>query len=348
MSHPELPPLIGEDDNFLQAVERASAAAPLDRPVLIIGERGTGKELIAARIHYLSQRWSDPYVAINCAALSDDLLETELFGHVPGAFTGASKPRKGRFEHAEGGTLFLDELASMRMRLQEKLLRVIEYGQFERVGSSTTQQVDVRLIAAANVDLPAAAARGDFRADLLDRLSFEVITLPPLRARPIDIGLLAQHFAESMSGELGRSHFAGFSMAALESLRAYHWPGNVRELRNVVERAVYRLPDPDQAVEQITIDPFESPWRPAAQLHTAPANSNESKPQTAQAGPGKDARLPDDFLAWSAQQESRVLRQALQAHGYNQRKTADRLGLSYDQLRHLLKKYAIRRPDAAV
>lgn len=347
MSSPELPPLIGEDDHFLQAVERASAAAPLDRPVLIIGERGTGKELIAARIHYLSQRWSDPYVAINCAALSDDLLETELFGHVPGAFTGATKARKGRFEQAEGGTLFLDELASMRIRLQEKLLRIIEYGQFERVGSSTTLEVDVRLIAAANVDLPAAAARGDFRADLLDRLSFEVITLPPLRVRPIDIGLLAQHFAESMSAELGRPHFAGFSMAALHTLRSYPWPGNVRELRNVIERAVYRLADPDDAIEEITIDPFDSPWRPAANLHD-PATTETARPQDLRPVATSEPELPEDFFAWSAKQESTVLRSALKAHGYNQRKTADRLGLSYDQLRHLMKKYAIRRPDTAV
>nr|MBV6630878.1 phage shock protein operon transcriptional activator [Oceanococcus sp. HetDA_MAG_MS8] len=354
MPHPELPSLIGEDDHFLQAVERASAAAPLDRPVLIIGERGTGKELIAARIHYLSQRWSDPYVAINCAALSDDLLETELFGHVPGAFTGATKARKGRFEQAQGGTLFLDELASMRMRLQEKLLRVIEYGQFERVGSSTTMEVDVRLIAAANVDLPAAAARGEFRADLLDRLSFEVITLPPLRARPIDIGLLAQHFAESMSAELDRPHFAGFSMKALETLRAYRWPGNVRELRNVIERAVYRLAESDDPIDEIIIDPFDSPWRPPAHLAEQPTLTGQHAPAgqpgatTEAATITEETELPADFFAWTAKQESSVLRQALTEHGYNQRRTAERLGLSYDQLRHLLKKYAIRRPDTAV
>lgn len=234
----ELPPLIGEDDSFLEAVERASQAAALDRPVLVIGERGTGKELIAARLHYLSPRWAENYVALNCAALSDALLEAELFGHTAGAFTGAARARVGRFEQAAGGTLFLDELASMSSPLQEKLLRVIEYGEFERVGSSETRKVDVRLVAAANVDLPAEAAAGRFRADLLDRLSFEVITLPPLRARAGDIPTLARHFAEAMCRELERPHFPGFSAHALRSLCAHHWPGNVRELRNVIENMV--------------------------------------------------------------------------------------------------------------
>ncbi|MEN8718838.1 MAG: phage shock protein operon transcriptional activator [Oceanococcaceae bacterium] len=345
----ELPPLIGEDDAFLEAVEQASAAAHVDRPVLVIGERGTGKELIAARIHYLSPRWAESYQALNCAALAEDLLETELFGHTAGAFTGASKARIGRFEQASGGTLFLDELASTSPRLQEKLLRVIEYGEYERVGSSQTLRVDVRLVAAANVDLPSAAAAGRFRADLLDRLSFEVVTLPPLRARPGDITRLARHFAESMSRELGRSHFAGFGRLALQQLADYPWPGNVRELRNVVERAVYRHTDPDERVQRLVIDPFASPWRPPASLADAaamtPQNENTPRPVTAPPptpsatgrSSGETAALPTDFHAHIRGIEKAVLERALDAHAHHQKRTAAALGLSYDQLRHLLK-----------
>lgn len=335
-SQRDLPNLIGEDDAFLAAVEQASAAAALDRPVLVIGERGTGKELIAARVHFLSPRWSEDYLALNCAALSDELLETELFGHTAGAFTGAVKARIGRFEMAHGGSLFLDELASMSLRLQEKLLRVIEYGEFERVGSSQTQRVNVRLIAAANVDLPAAAAAGRFRADLLDRLSFEVITLPPLRARPGDIEVLARHFAEAMCRELGREHFPGFSRRAMHTLSSHDWPGNVRELRNVVERAVYRQGDDGGLVDHIVIDPFASPFRPAAQLGSQ-QSTQAGQPDLPASG------IPADFSAHVAAVEVQILDTALKAHQYHQRNTAQALGLSYDQLRHLLKKHGIGR-----
>ncbi len=339
----ELPNLIGQDDSFLEAVEQASAAASVDRPVLIIGERGTGKELIAARVHYLSPRWAETYQAMNCAALAEDLLETELFGHTAGAFTGASKARIGRFEQASGGTLFLDELASTSLRLQEKLLRVIEYGEFERVGSSQTLSVDVRLVAAANVDLPAAAEAGDFRADLLDRLSFEVITLPPLRARPGDISVLAQHFAESMCRELERDHFPGFSRQAHRQLSAYSWPGNVRELRNVVERAVYRQTDPDALIEEITIDPFASPWRPAPAIKHAgrgDPGARASTPPASHAG-----ALPDDFYGHMKGIEKDIIERALKQHQFHQKNTAAALGLTYDQLRHLLKTHnLLRRP----
>ncbi len=345
MNARELPNLIGQDDSFLAAVEHASAAAAVDRPVLIIGERGTGKELIAARIHYLSSRWSESYQALNCAALSEELLETELFGHTAGAFTGATKARIGRFEQAAGGTLFLDELASTSMRLQEKLLRVIEYGEFQRVDSSQTLTVDVRLVAAANVDLPAAAEAGDFRSDLLDRLSFEVITLPPLRSRPGDISVLAQHFAESMCRELGRDHFPGFSRQAFRQLAAYNWPGNVRELRNVVERSVYRQTDPDALIDEITIDPFASPWRPApARRHSQASDDNTSRSMASTA----NSALPEDFYGHIKSIEKDLLERALKRHQYHQKNTAAALGLTYDQLRHLLKSHELlRKPRAS-
>ncbi|MBL8707700.1 MAG: sigma 54-interacting transcriptional regulator, partial [Rhodospirillaceae bacterium] len=187
----DLPQLLGEAPAFQALLDHVSAAAPLDRPVLVIGERGTGKELIAARLHYLSRRWDRPFIKVNCAALAPDLLESELFGHEAGAFTGATRRHLGRFERAHGGTLFLDEIANASLRVQEQILRVVEYGEFERVGSGETRAVDVRLIGATNIDLPAAVADGRFRADLLDRLAFDVLTLPPLRARPEDIALLA-------------------------------------------------------------------------------------------------------------------------------------------------------------
>ncbi len=317
--------LLGESPAWMEALEQLSLAAPLNRPVLLIGERGTGKELLAQRLHFLSLRWGGPWVKLNCATLTETLLESELFGHEAGAFTGAQRRHQGRFELADGGSLFLDEVATTTGRVQEKLLRVIEYGEFERVGGSRTLQVDVRIIAATNEDLPQLAEQGRFRHDLLDRLAFDVITLPPLRARAEDIPLLAEHFARRMCTELERAHFPGFSRSALRQLQEYHWPGNVRELKNVVERAVYRTPD-DERVEEIQFDPFDSPWRPVTR--TAPA-------------PGGTPALPLEMKPWLLQQERQLLEQALEQARFNQKKAASLLGLSYDQLRGLLKKHKL-------
>jgi len=225
--------LLGESPSFLEVLDLVSQVAPLDKPVLIVGERGTGKELIAARLHYLSQRWDQEFLKMNCAAISESLLETELFGHDSGAFTGASRTHHGRFERADKGSLFLDELATTSVLVQEKLLRVIEYGEYERVGGSKTMETDVRLIAATNEDLPTLARNGRFREDLLDRLAFDVITLPPLRYRPEDILLLAEQFAVNMAIDLGREYFPGFSERARNVLKTYPWPGNIRELKNL-------------------------------------------------------------------------------------------------------------------
>src|SRR5687768_8307261 len=256
--------LVGQSSSFLDAVERASRAAPLDRPVLVIGERGTGKELIAERLHHLSARWDGPLVVMNCAALPETLIEAELFGHEAGSFTGATKSRQGRFEEADGGTLFLDELATLSQAAQDRLLRAVEYGEVTRIGASRPLRVDVRIVAATNADLPQLAAESRFRADLLDRLSFEVITLPPLRNRSSDIPVLADHFARKMALELEWPSWPGFSANALNRMLAYNWPGNVRELRNVIERAVYRWEDHERPIDAVQFDPFESPWRPLA------------------------------------------------------------------------------------
>ena len=231
---------LGESEVFLEFRERLSRVAQVDRPVLLIGERGTGKELAVSKLHYLSPRWQGPLVALNCAALTPTLIESELFGHEKGAFTGAIQRRKGRFETASEGTLFLDEIGAIPIEVQEKILRVVEYGIFEQVGSSEPIRADARIIGATNADLPAITAEGQFKNDLLDRLSFEVLFLPPLRERKGDILLLANHFAARMAFELGREEVPEFSEEATETLEGYTWPGNVRELKNVVERAVYR------------------------------------------------------------------------------------------------------------
>lgn len=353
--------LIGQANSFLEVLEQVSRAAPLNKPVLIIGERGTGKELIAARLHYLSSRWEQPYLKLNCAALNDNLLDSELFGHESGAFTGAGKRHEGRFERADKGTLFLDELATTSALVQEKLLRVIEYGEFERVGGTRPVKVDVRLIAATNEDLPTLAAQQKFRPDLLDRLAFDVITLPPLRERQEDILILAEHFAIQMARELELECFAGFTQRAKDILLSYHWPGNVRELKNVVERSLYRHNSAHLPLHDITVNPFESPWRPQRQLMSTPVTQDDkpvpqashstanpsmpsAPPITAEsnsASPTIDFHQPVDFKQVSQDFEVNLLQQALQHCQFNQKKTAELLQLTYHQLRGYLKKYQL-------
>ena len=333
---------IGQSYAFLDSVERASRAAGLNRPVLVIGERGTGKELVAERLHRLSPRWDGPLVTMNCAALPETLIEAELFGHEAGAFTGATKTRAGRFEEADGGTLFLDELATLSMGAQERLLRAVEYGEMNRIGSSRPIRVDVRIVAATNENLPELVDRGRFRADLLDRLSFEVVTLPPLRAREGDVPVLSEHFARRMASELGWPHWPGFSGAAARTLAEHDWPGNVRELRNVVERAVYRWDDPETPVDAIQFDPFDSPWRPSPSAAAAKSSGEAAEPASPAVLP---ASFPapnldcDDFRAAVLSHEKALLEAALKRCRFNQRATALALKLSYDQLRHALRRH---------
>jgi psp operon transcriptional activator len=349
--------LIGQSNALLEVLEHVSRVAPLSKPVLIIGERGTGKELIAERLHYLSSRWDQSFIKLNCSSLSENLLESELFGHESGAFTGAKGKHEGRFERADGGTLFLDELANTSGLIQEKLLRVIEYGEFERVGGSKTVQTDVRLICAANEDLPSLAAAGEFRADLLDRLAFDVITLPPLRCRREDIMPLAEYFAVSMARQLRLELFNGFSDSAVEMLMEYEWPGNIRELKNVVERSVYRNAGENVTIDDIILDPFASPYRPTTRIKTHSRQHVTAAPAVVQteAVTTQDAQTPElhstsparsnnfvfpiDFKELCEQFEMDLIQQALSSSQYNQKKTAELLGLSYHQLRGILKKY---------
>ena len=330
---------IGQSGAFLDAVERTSRAAPMRRPVLVIGERGTGKELIAERLHRLSTRWDEPLVTMNCAALPETLIEAELFGHEAGAFTGATKQRAGRFEEADKGTLFLDELGTLSMGAQERLLRAVEYGEVTRIGSSRPMRVDVRIVAATNEDLPAKAERGEFRADLLDRLSFEVITLPPLRVREGDIGVLADYFGRRMGAELGWEAWPGFAEHVAKELEEHPWPGNVRELRNVVERAVYRWDDWDTPIGHVQFDPFDSPWKPISPTTPKKEPAQQSAQLAAQVAPDLDQ--VEDLKAAVDQHERTILEHALGKHRWNQRQTAKALGLSYDQLRHAIKKHGL-------
>ncbi|WP_213979904.1 phage shock protein operon transcriptional activator [Sphingomonas sp. dw_22] len=331
--------VIGQSPAFLDALERASRAAALDRPVLVIGERGTGKELVAERLHRLSPRWDQALVVMNCAALPETLIEAELFGHEAGAFTGATKARTGRFEEADGGTLFLDELGTLSMGAQERLLRAVEYGEVTRIGSSRPIRVDVRIVAATNEHLPERVEKGTFRADLLDRLSFEVVTLPPLRHRTGDVEVLAEFYGRRMASEIGRVDWPGWGPNALDILQNYDWPGNVRELRNVVERAVYRW-EHDGPIDAIEIDPFQSPYRPrTAQGAATPAASAPAAVEAAPAMPALDG--PADFKTRVARFERELLSRALAEHRFNQRTTAEALGLTYDQLRHALKRHEL-------
>ncbi|SLM28407.1 DNA-binding transcriptional activator [Desulfamplus magnetovallimortis] len=337
------PEAMGQSEAFLDFQERLSRVAPVNRPVLILGERGTGKELAATRLHFLSRRWQGPFITLNCASLSPTLLEAELFGHAKGAFTGAHQRRKGRFETADKGTLFLDEIATIPIVAQEKILRAVEYGSFEPVGSSSSIEVDVRIISATNADLEQMAKKGYFMQDLLDRLSFEVLFLPPLRKRGEDILILANHFARRMAVELAREEIPVFTSNAEKKLMNHTWKGNIRELKNVIERAVYRTDT--HVINEIIFNPFISPYDDGSfndrnhveNRNDAPINNQETNTKINKAEIGDLEKMPlKDAIKVL---EISMLNKALKASMYNQKEAALHLGLSYDQLRGLIRKY---------
>lgn len=341
----------GESEALITVKNRLSRAAKVNRPILIVGERGTGKELVAARLHYLSPRWNGPYVTLNCAALNPNLLESELFGHESGAFTGAAKASPGRFEAADGGTLFLDEISHLSREAQAKILRVVEYGSFQRLGSPRERRVDVRLVSATNVDLKARTLTGEFLPDLLDRLSFEVITLPPLRNRQGDVMLLAHLFAARMAGELGLKHSPAFSPEAVELMERYPWPGNVRELKNTVERAVYRetseiIQPEDLELDQAPTPSFSGMLPPSPALEDRAvfqASKDEAEapsPAPNRAAPEPDWPLADgDFDRLVANYALDIFNLALTRAKFNQKEAARLLGLTYHRFRFLHRKY---------
>ncbi|MDF7799016.1 phage shock protein operon transcriptional activator [Pontiellaceae bacterium B1224] len=326
---------LGQSEAFLDFQSRLAKVAPINRPVLLIGERGTGKELAAGRLHFLSHRWEGPFITLNCSTLTSSLIEAELFGHEKGAFTGAEKRRAGRFELANGGTLFLDEIGTIPLPVQEKILRVVEYGSFERVGGSEPIEVDVRIIGATNADLSEMASRNEFKRDLLDRLSFEVLFLPPLRSRRGDILLLAEHFASRMAYELGYDEMPRFSRKLINQLERYAWKGNVRELKNVVERAVYQADG--GLIDTVVFNPFISPY-PFEPLNESAQSPVEEVPMV-----GKTAEpmpvLNGSFKDSVKRHEQLLLQSALERSRFNQRRAAELLELTYDQFRGLMKKH---------
>jgi len=323
-------PLIGEAPVFLEMLEHVSRAAQLSKPVLVVGERGTGKELIASRLHFLSGRWEQRVVKVNCAALTESILESELFGHEAGSFTGAASRHIGHFERADGGTLILDELATISLRMQEKILRAIEYGEIQRVGGSESLTVDVRIVGSTNADLPSLASKGEFRKDLLDRLAFDVITVPPLRERVEDILPLAHAFAINMASELKWKLFPGFGPRVSSALLRNQWPGNVRELKNTVERSVYRSANPDRQIMKLALDPFDSPFKLETDVATSPAAAPRNR---------RGPLLPADLKGRLQDLEVGLLSAALEKAHFNQRKAANLLQLSYHQFRNRLRKF---------
>ena len=316
------PRIIGESETLKRTVAETQRVAQTEATVLLLGESGTGKELFARAVHHLSNRRDHPFVAINCAAIPETLIENELFGHERGAFTGASDRRQGKFELASGGTVFLDEIGELPLGVQGKLLRAIEEKVVDRIGGRAPVAVDVRVVAATNKDLKAAVENNEFRGDLFFRLAVFPIEVPPLRERGSDIALLAQHFASEIGREL-RGREAQLSPEAIDAVNRHHWPGNVRELENAIERACI-------ISDSLVLEP--------ADLGLGPTDAGES-----------DALNQLDLSGTLSEVAHRALRvverkkiqRALEANGGNKSRTAEDLGVSYKTLLNKIKEYAL-------
>ena len=305
--------MIGDSPQIRAVMDKIHRVARIPRPVLITGERGTGKELVAHAIHSEGAGPDKPLIVVNCAAFSDELLESELFGHETGAFTGAVKRVRGKFELADRGTLFLDEIGNMSLSFQKKIMRVVEYGTFRRVGGHQEIRVTARILAATNADLKAMMEAGDFLRDLYDRLTFEVIDLPPLRDREGDIEVLSRFFLHKFMEEIPEFRGKRFTEQAYAAMHRYRFPGNIRELKNVVERAVYR-----NTGTEITADDLGLELRPEEHIEG------------------------NNFKEKTEAYELYLIREALSKAEGNQAEAARLLGLSYHQLRYFLKKYGDR------
>lgn len=308
--------IIGQSPEMQEVLETVKQVAPSRATVLLLGESGTGKELVAHALHQLSPRHKGPFVAVHCAALTPTLLESELFGHEKGAFTGATERRRGRFELADGGTLFLDEVGEIDAAIQVKILRVLEERRFERVGGTEPIDVDVRLIAATNRDLKKLVEEGKFREDLFFRLDVVSIRLPPLRERTGDLPLLVHHFIKLFAKENGKA-IDGITPDALAALQAYSWPGNVRELRNVIERMVVL-----SRGDRLTL------------RDVPPHIRGESSP-------GLSARGGSLSLE---EHEKQMIIRALKLHGGNVTRAAQELGISRRTLHRKINEYGLRHP----
>jgi DNA-binding NtrC family response regulator len=338
--------VIGESSAVRRVLQTVATAAPTRATVLLEGESGTGKELFARTIHAQSERRDGPFIQLNCAALPEGLVESALFGHEKGAFTGAIKRVEGAFERADGGTLLLDEISEMRLDLQAKLLRVLQEQEFERVGGSTPIKVDVRIIATTNRDLAAHAAAGYFRQDLFYRLSVIPIRLPALRERREDIPLLAHRFATQYANEIGKP-ITGISPQALELLQGYDWPGNVRELQHAVERAVILSGEPVIPAHAFDARRFSltGAWREQPSIADYyPANGNGNGKHPAGGGNGTGAAggsaTTDRAVVLTSlnvdEAEAKLIERALEVSGGNRTRAADMLGISVRTLRNKL------------
>jgi DNA-binding NtrC family response regulator len=301
--------IIGESPQIQKLVDQIQRVARVPRPLLIAGERGTGKELVARAIHFTAGPPTRPIVSVNCAAFNDALLESELFGHEKGAFTGADEPRQGKFELADGGTLFLDEIGNMSPGFQKKILRVVEYGTYTRVGGTKELRTSARVLAATNVDLKERMKSGAFLSDLYDRLAFEVVAVPALRDREGDVEVLARHFLNQFALEIPAFRDRQLSRAALNGLKRYRFPGNVRELKNIIERAACRDSAGEISIEDLGLQTED---RPA----------------------GGRGRLREKVDAY----RKRLIADAMKDAGGNQALAARRLGITYNQFRHYWRK----------
>ena len=315
------PRIIGESETLKRAVGETQRVSQTEATVLLLGESGTGKELFARAVHHLSPRRDNPFVAINCAAIPETLIENELFGHERGAFTGASDRRQGKFELASGGTVFLDEIGELPLGVQGKLLRAIEEKVVDRIGGRAPVAVDVRVVAATNKDLKAAVDNGQFRGDLFFRLAVFPIEVPPLRDRDDDIVLLAQHFASEIGHALRRRE-AHLSQEAIEALKRHHWPGNVRELENAIERACILS-------DTLMLEPADLGLGPST-------HESESLAELDLSGTLSDVA----HRALRVVERKKILR-ALEANSGNKSKTAEDLGVSYKTLLNKIKEYAL-------
>lgn len=317
------PRILGESDVLKRAVGETQRVAQTEATVLLLGESGTGKELFARAVHHLSSRRDKPFVAINCAAIPETLIENELFGHERGAFTGASDRRQGKFELAAGGTVFLDEIGELPLAVQGKLLRAIEEKVVDRIGGRAPVAVDVRVVAATNKDLKAAVENGEFRGDLFFRLAVFPIEIPPLRDRGDDVVLLARHFAAQIGKEL-RGREAQLSDEAVAALQRHHWPGNVRELENAIERACI-------LTDTMTLEP-----RDLGLATSSDPDDSEVLQQLDLSGTLSDVAHRALCLV-----ERRKIVNALEANLGNKSKTAEDLGVSYKTLLNKMKEYAL-------
>jgi len=345
LSEEEAPEILGESAPIARLKEQIKVAAPLDVTVLVTGESGTGKELVAAALHHASPRRDRRLVTVNCAAIPKDLLESELFGHEKGAFTGAQGRRRGKFELADGGTVFLDEIGELSLEGQAKMLRFLEERRFTRVGGEEELEVDVRIVAATNRDLYAEARGGGFRLDLIYRLEVINLKLPSLRERPGDIGLLARHFLTRFRDKLGRPPLQ-ISPAALAKLEGHPWPGNIRELRNAIERAAIfgggvRVEPGDIELNEdsplaAAVDPRQTAPAPAP---TPPGGERTEAPTPERAGP---ALAEDGQVASIDEVVKRQIEEALAAAGGNKKKAAELLGISRSSLYNYLQRFDLK------